>query len=161
MKSGKSKFVTWFAIFAGLASVVGLLSGAIQLLAFQGLEQQPEVADLALAAVRQQTGSVLSLDELKRTLLEYGLFSVASSLVGLVLTYGLLRRRPWSRTGAIYLIFFMTLGMVSGSIASVLPVSHWLYWLSLAFSMLIVGVHAGIIVRLRSPEVQAEFVQRS
>ena len=155
----RSKFITTLSIFAVVASVLGLASGTLQLLAFQGLKDHPDLAALTLEAVSQQMGASVTLVELEQMLLDHGLFSMVTSILGVALGYGLWRRRAWARTGSIYLILVMTLWLVSSSVSSALPLSNWMYWFGLAFAALIAGIHAGIIVKLRSPEVRAEFSQ--
>ncbi|MEN9723406.1 MAG: hypothetical protein RJB38_1392 [Pseudomonadota bacterium] len=153
----KSRFVTWLGVFGIIGSAFGLFAGAIQLLSWWGLERAPDLAPVLTDQLREQFGVSMSLEEISSVLLRHGVSTTGASVAGVIMGWGLLLRRSWARSGAIFLLVILTLGMGVSAFTSPAGVSSLLYWVALAFTGLAVFVHGGIILKLRSLEIRREF----
>ena len=153
----KSRFVSTLSLFAILAGVFGILSSALQLLSYRALESQPEIAPILVASLQEKFGIDLSIEQIQHLLLRNGASPLLVSVLSLVIGIALKRRASWSRPASIYLIFFLTLGMVSSIVSAGYRPDMPLYWAGAGLTVLAVILHAGIIMKLRSPQVQAEF----
>ncbi len=158
------RFVGGLAFFAVIGSLLGVFSGVLQLATEASLMKNPETAPLIVESFQERFGMGLTAEQISQMLVRNGALTLALSLVGMVVGVALWRRVWWSRAASIYLLFFLTVGMVSSSIATLggaAPVPgvsvESLRWASAGLTVLAVVVHAGIIIRLRSPEVRAAF----
>jgi hypothetical protein len=153
----KSRFVSTLSVFAIIVGAFGILSAAIQLLSYWTLATQPELEPLVLVSFQEKFGMELTAEQVRTMLLRSGASGLVVSGLSIVIGVALKRRSSWARPASIYLIFFLTLGMVSSLLSTGFRPELPLYWAGMALTALALFIHAGIILKLRSPEIRAEF----
>jgi hypothetical protein len=153
----KSRFVTTLSVFAIIAGVIGTLSGLLQLLSYGALQSEPELAPLVLSSFQEKFGMELTAEQVSSMLLRTGASGLLVSILSIVIGVALKRRSKWARPASIYLILFITLGMISSLLSSGFRPELPLFWAGTGLTVLAIFVHTGIILKLRSPAVRAEF----
>jgi hypothetical protein len=153
----KSRFVSTLSIFAIIVGAFGTLSALMQLASYWTSASQPEMESLMLASFEESFGLGLTAEQVRAMLLRGGTSGLVVSGLSIVIGVALKRRAGWARPASIYFIFFITLGMISSQLSTGYRPELPLYWAGLVLTVLALFIHAGIILRLRSPEVRAEF----
>ncbi len=156
-ESMKSRFVTTLSVFAIIAGSVGLVSGSLQLFSYGALQREPDLAPLVVASFQEKFGMELTIEQVSSMLLRTGGSGLVVSILSIVIGVALKRRSRWARPASIYLILFLTLGMISSLLASGFRQEMPLFWAGAALTALAIFVHTGIILKLRSAAVRAEF----
>ncbi|NDD92034.1 hypothetical protein EBZ37_08120 [bacterium] len=157
----RSRFVTSLGWFAFAGSFLGLLSGAGQLAIYKMFSGNPELLRAAEAALemsfQEKFGAPWPGVDIRGMLLRNGSSSALVGLLGVIVGIALLRRKYWARLASIYLIAGITLVMVVSVFRTPFQTGVPLYWAGLGLTVVTLILHVGIIMKLRSPEIQAEF----
>jgi hypothetical protein len=153
----KSRFITTLSLFAIIVGVIGMLSGIVQLLSYGAFQSEPELASLVLVSFQEMFGMQLTTEQVASLLLRNGVSGLVISILNMVIGVALKRRSRWARPVSIYMILFITLGMIGSLLTSDIRPDLPIFWAGSALTLVAVVLHTGIILKLRSPAVRAEF----
>lgn len=153
----RSRFVTSLGWFAVIGSFLGILSGAGQLALYRTLSQNPELLQVAEMSLQEKFGASMQGLSIQGMLFRNGSSSALVGLLGVAIGIALLRRVSWARLASIYLISAITIAMVVSLMRTPFQANALLYWASLGLTILAIFLHLGIIAKLRSPQIRAEF----
>ena len=152
----KSRFITGLWIFGMVAGVLGLVSGAMQLASLWSLRAQPELVPLLQESLGRM-GLNLTPEQLEQMVLRNGITILVVSILTIGISLALRRRARWSRKAVISLIAILTVGMLASLVRSEFAANPPLYWTGVTLTVIAAFIHGGIILKLRSPEIRAEF----
>lgn len=78
----KTKFVTSLSVFTLVASILALVSGAMEYFVLNTLSSQPEVRSILLESLQQQYGVAITLEQMQSMLIRHINVSFFSGLLG-------------------------------------------------------------------------------
>lgn len=152
----RSRFVTtlgWLTL--ALCVFLGVGSG-VELLAARMLEAQPEAAVQIGLSLQSQTGQFVDVQALPAMLYRQAMTHGIMAFFGVPAAWGILKRRDWARKLVIVMIVVATLALVPSLLLGEIP-SYIPRAATAAIFVIACFVHGGIIKKLLSPEIAAEF----
>lgn len=152
----RSRFVTslgWLTL--ALCALLGVGAG-VELFAARMLESQPEASVQIGLALQAQSGQFVDVQALPAMLHRQAITHALMALVGVPAAWGLLKRKEWARKLVIAMIVVATLALVPSLLLGEIP-SNIPRAATAGIFVIACFVHGGIIKKLLSPELAAEF----